>query len=132
MKLTYAERDTILAALGRWQSFPAASPLRARAFLPDGKGVIVEGFELLVLVATSGELIEQLDAWFACVAVRDRTPLESPQSAAAVLRHGECLKNLIRVYRKPGRRLMNRATWPFAELRACVKTKSRHAVKRDG
>jgi hypothetical protein len=30
--------------------------------LPDGKGVVVERFELLAWAATSGELIEQLDA----------------------------------------------------------------------
>jgi hypothetical protein len=30
--------------------------------LPDGKRVIVERFELLARAATSGELIEQLDA----------------------------------------------------------------------
>jgi hypothetical protein len=30
--------------------------------LPDGKGVIVERFELLAWAATSGELIEQFDA----------------------------------------------------------------------
>ena len=38
--------------------------------LPGGKGVIVERFELLAWAATSGELIEQLDA--SCLGGRSR------------------------------------------------------------
>ena len=60
----------------------------------------------------------------ACVAVRGRTPLESPQERRCCLRARRASEKLIRVYRKPRTWFMNRATWPFAELRAWVKQKA--------
>jgi hypothetical protein len=62
--------------------------------LPDGKG-------------------KQLDAQ-GCLPQERRRCLGAPRAS----------EKLIRVYRKPRTRLMNRARRPFAGLRACVKQKA--------
>jgi hypothetical protein len=123
LKTILADRSDLLfrhfencnVATMRWQRGRKVTEIVS---LPDGKGVVVERFELLAWAATSGEFMSS--------STQGRLGDRSRQNTVRIAARAPPLSfgHVGKPYRKPGTRLMNRETWPFAQLRACAKQKA--------